>query len=165
MSEGVLYSLFGESQKLWAEFDVSISSLRRTNPGIKICLVTNNENVPDKFKGKIDTIIKLNESLHFFKLKVLAFLHSPFQRTVFLDLDTKIKGDISELFEFLRYYDIGVAPDPLCDWEKKDYFLDYFNLNNLNTGVLAFQKNAKTEFFIKNWLDSFIHQNDSYFLT
>ena len=162
--EGIMYSLFGPGKKLWDEFDVSLYSLKKTNPGVKVCLVTNNADIPKKFLGRIDTVVQVTEKLHFFKLKVIAFLHSPFKRTVFLDLDTKVKDDIAELFEFLRYYDMAVAPDPLCDWEKDDYFIDYFNLQNLNTGVLAFQKNKTTESFFNYWLQSFIDQDDSFFL-
>jgi len=165
MTEGVLYSLFGNSKNLWEEFEVSLNSLRKNNPGIKVCLVTNNKIFPKSFKNKIETVIQLNDQLHFFKLKVLAFQHSPFQKTVFLDLDTKINGDITELFEFLRYYDIAVAPDPLCNWDKEDYFVDYFNLQNLNTGVLAYQKNKTTEAFFEKWIKSFIDQDDSFFLS
>ena len=165
LQEGVLYSLFGNNAVLFKELSISLNSLKSHNSGIQICLVTNNPNIPVSIKRKIDKIILLQENLHFYKLKVLAFLQTPFERTIFLDLDTKIQGNISELFEFLKLYDIAIAHDPLCDWSKEDYFLAYFNLMNYNTGVLAYRKNNNTTNFFKSWLSSFINQDDKVFLS
>lgn len=162
MKEGILYSLFGNHEKLWKEFQVSLRSLRKHHPNLPVCLVTNAE-VPAALRGDIQHVVRVTEPLHFFKLKVLAFLKSPFERTIFLDLDTQLGQPVSDLFEFLRIYDVAVAPDPLCDWTREDYFIDYHNFANLNTGVLAYRRSDKMQQFLQTWFDAFKDQPDSWF--
>lgn len=38
-------------------------------------------------------------------------LHSPFEHTIFLDTDTFVCGDFSELFDLLDHFDIAMSHD------------------------------------------------------
>lgn len=81
--------------------------------------------------------------------KPLACLQSPFQRTLWLDLDCEVRGDISSLFAFADH-PAGIA---LCKerWTKREY-------PTYNSGVVPFRRGLPlieawaNESFVKNHL-------------
>lgn len=97
--------------------------------------------------------------------KMESCLESPYDLTIFLDSDTIILGDISELFEMAKGKDLVVTH--FAGWKsdgrtitkrinrfasyKPEYIEQAKNFGPaLNTGVFAWQKNSK---IFKEWLD------------
>lgn len=81
--------------------------------------------------------------------KLLAW-EAPFERCVFLDSDTHVCGDLSDLFGLLDTFDLAVAPETLRGL--------HYNLpgvpgafSEFNTGVIAFRRNPDVEKFFRSW--------------
>jgi hypothetical protein len=132
---GVLYVAIG--LKYLEEAFVSLRSLRRYHPSIETAVVSD---LPDKAAEFFDICISLPDLPGGFGTKVFALDHSPFERTVFLDTDTFVCGDISDLFVLLEKYDLAVAPDPA---RAVPYILVEgvpHAFPEPNTGVIAFNK-------------------------
>lgn len=79
--------------------------------------------------------------------KPLACLTTPFQRTLWIDLDCEVRGSLKPLFP---YADSG----PAMAKEQSDAPLPY---QVYNSGVIAFRKN---EPLIKQWAEACRHRND-----
>lgn len=76
--------------------------------------------------------------------KPFALLLSPYERTVWLDLDCEVLADLSELFEM----DLGKEKLALAK-----------ELEGYNSGVIAYEKGA---YLIQQWADYAITENKEY---
>ena len=94
--KGVLYIAFGKV--FVKECLFSIQSLKRYNPDIPIALFTDCE-VND---SSID-ILKIIKPKHL-RSKVDFVSQSPFEKTLYLDSDTVIVHDISDMFDIHLFY-------------------------------------------------------------
>jgi len=164
LKEGVMYSLFKDDEIAWKELNVSIKSLKKTNPNVNTCLMTSIQNVPSFISSKVDQVIKVNEQLHFNKMKCWVYPLTPYERTLYLGFDTKITKDISEVFEFLKIYDIAAAHEPQFTWPLDDEKVNYFHDQNyFNADVIGYRMNDKVKAFLDLWMKSFIDQDDALF--
>jgi len=78
---------------------------------------------------------------------------SPFDRTLCLDSEIYIDGEISEVFDVLEQFDIAAARDP-------DYFSTQLeevpeSFPEYNTGVIAYNTGKKFDKFISSWWDEY----------
>jgi hypothetical protein len=89
--------------------------------------------------------------------KTSAYRYSPFERTVFLDCDTEVVGDLTPADKLLDRYELLAR---LHSWpiEYKDPTgnlakLSYRTLDNphWNSGVLLYKKCANVENFFRDW--------------
>ena len=104
MAEGVLYIARGDR---YVEAAVqSAQSVRRVNPGIPIAIATDGP-APAEF----DEAIALTEA-DGYRAKILGMIASPFDRTLMLDVDTYVVGEISEVFGILDAFDVAAAHAP-----------------------------------------------------
>ena len=80
--------------------------------------------------------------------KIAPMAQSPFSRTLFLDTDTLVLGNLSGLFEMLNLFDLMVARDPWAVTEPgpPDALRQY------NTGVLAYRGDREpVKEFFRDW--------------
>ena len=149
-SEGILYIAFGEAFR--SEALLSISSVKEKMPGVKICLMT--DEIPRGFHAD-GVQIKLINPSHL-RAKVDFIAESPFQKTIYLDSDTLVERDISELFELLDRFDVVAAHD----WARKRKSLsrkinEYgdipYAFSEVNGGVFGWKSNAVSKRWIESW--------------
>jgi hypothetical protein len=69
--------------------------------------------------------------------KPFALLESPFDQSLWIDLDAQVKGDVTPIFEALGSFDIAVTKDRE---QSFDFLLP--GEVNYNSGVIAFRKEA-----------------------
>ena len=145
MTKGVLYIAFGA--KYHAEARRSIASLRRASPSLHIAVICDEvwegQDVPDIFvkRAPINT----------FACKPRYMYDSPFHSTLFLDTDTVVARDVSEVFGLLNWYDFGVLfggpqlnePDGLRFHTQ------------CNSGVVLFKKNDRVQILFTLWQDEY----------
>ncbi len=142
MSFGVIYIATG--QKYIEEACNSAASLKKNLPNISIT-------------GFFDETI---ESVHFDKIvlidqsngkknKVLYMSKSPYDYSLFIDTDTYICDDISELFSLLDKFDIAVAHAPYRQVIQISGIPESFP--EYNTGVILFKKSTQISSFFENW--------------
>jgi hypothetical protein len=131
------------------EARLSAVSLRQHNPGVPVCLVTD-QAVPAG--SPFDQVLIRGDVVHQPIDKLLA-IHCPFERAVFLDTDTRVFGDLSPLFAVLEQFDLALLQDVNRGW---NYELPGVPMcfSEFNTGVIAFRRTpAVTEFF-RQWRDN-----------
>ncbi|MCE5212855.1 MAG: glycosyltransferase [Deltaproteobacteria bacterium] len=156
---GALYVAFGVSYLAMAL--LSASTLRKTNPGIPFCIVSNVDFNPADFdfwdKAK-DHFIKLSlETKENRCVKTSAIDYSPFDKTVYIDCDTFINGDLSDGALLLDYFDIAFRGDtepPKCDVPViGGYPVRQFP--HWNSGIFLFNKSIGSRDFFKKWQEGF----------
>ena len=127
----------------------SAASLRQTNPGLPVALFTDQpdpgpefdvvEDVPDPHaRSKIDCLGR-----------------APFERTLYLDTDTRIVGDLSGVFRLLERFDLAAAQRPRQprriargrQWrhDVPPQFPEY------NAGVLLYRRTPAVLDFFRHW--------------
>lgn len=153
---GVIYLAIGEKFK--QEFINAYKFFKKSNPTIPISLFT------DCPMGELDgcTVYPLNEKKNPHKLKVDILKRSPYQKTLFLDTDTLVVGDIFQIFYLLDDCDLCITKEPNVDYNQTPYkYLGYESKKTINTGVFAFKKCKFISKMIDGWITLVSTQNDS----
>ena len=149
MSRGILYLVAGDEYV--DEARDSANSVREHMSDIDIAIATDDDEYElDPF----DQVIRLNQAERETRGErdwlidsTLGPDLSPFNKTLYLDSDTYVCADVSELFELLDQYDLAVTrvpnqppvaglPDP---WHQ------------YNCGVIAYRDTAPTRRLLSDW--------------
>ena len=154
-NKGVIYTASGE--KYVKEAIYSAKSLKKFNKNIGTTLFTSDKNISSPY---IDNVIFQPPIKHPQKYKIENMLKSPYDYTLYLDSDTEIRDKISELFDYLLIYDIGVTNRVKCTWDQPIQFLEYIDETCYNGGFLLFKRNEKVDVFIQAWYDKMALNND-----
>jgi len=154
LQSGVLYIVVGKEFLQMAE--ASAKSVKRYNPTLKIHVFTDQENVYSPYIDSYNTIDSPNR-----RSKVDYIAESPFDRTLFLDADTRVVDNIGSLFKLLDNFDIGLAHAP-----QRNSFLTNqlwrckipYAFPQLNSGVVLFTNKPDVIELLRNWKKMF-HSN------
>lgn len=163
MNQGIIYVVTGQKKKYWAELDISIKSVKKTNPDILISVATDNEE--EAIARDLD-IMKLENPSSSFYDKLNGILASPYEQTIYLDTDTYVCSEIGELFHLLNQFDLAVAHDqsPYKWYHSRGYELKY-NISKafpeMNTGVMAYVNNDNFRNFMQLWKRYYQDNNTS----
>jgi len=160
MLKGVMYISWGQRSIL--ETIYSAKTLKKTSPDVGTCIFTN-VNVDSRWFDDI-RIVKFPSGEKRFKFDYLN--KSPYDYTLYLDGDTCIKRDISDVFSILNRFDVALTHDfgrKQKIWTKKipEYADIPYGFPEFNGGVLLYKKNEITYNFIKLWKElykKFIHK-------
>lgn len=159
LSKGVLLIGLGTEYAKLA-FNLT-KSIKKHSPEIAVACITDNTN-PEILEA-FDSVIKpkpvhyLEDSFVFnpFKLKTYIYDYSPFDQTIYLDVDAVCLKDISDLFSDFKIQEVGrfskeTIKDSDCVWFKKG--VDLFGLYEMgglypeyNSSFVAFSKNCVNE--------------------
>ncbi|WP_147587305.1 hypothetical protein [Halorubrum lipolyticum] len=145
MNIGVLYIASGQQY-----IDEAISSASNLNTyDISSTLITPaDEEFDARDELPFDNVIRKDGFRNDLGDKVKYISESPYEKTVFIDSDTAIVGDISPLFELLNRVDIAVARSPV-DVVEFDDIPDSFP--ELNTGVVAYGNSKEVRNLFEKW--------------
>ena len=101
--------------------------------------------------GCFDSSTKISDP--HYRSKVDYISKTPFQKTLFLDADTRVCEDISDIFTLLDRYDIAMAHEPSRGAERMKLYPG--SITNafppLNSGVILFNRTDPVLEFFKNW--------------
>lgn len=124
----------------------SAASLRRHHSDARVCLVADTR--PDGVPFW-DDLVLLEQPAFNFRDKI-EMRRAPYERCIYLDTDTTVWGDLSELFAILTRYDVcGVQYA-----EGQDYVMPGgipHAFPEMNGGMIGFRKNEATEEFFNLW--------------
>lgn len=150
MKNGVLYVANGE--KYYREALNSAKSAKLHNPDLPLAIHTD---VEDPDMSVFALRCGAAPFRYDFGAKIDALLEMPFERTLFIDSDTYICGDLRELFGLLDDFDLLVSREPTREWcgHPESGIPDCFS--ELNTGVLGFVKSEATSEFLQRWKDAY----------
>ena len=167
---GVLYCAYNRKYIDIAAF--SAATLKQ-HMDISCCIITANPKYAKKvavFDHALD--IGYPETLETFfvkadrlpSLKLLALAQSPFEKTLHLDCDTVVLGDLSPVFDKLQAHDLLLTNDSESNFDLDHStgrrvhrnLLRFTNQEAFNTGVLAYSNSATTKEFLNAWVKDFI---------
>lgn len=148
IDQGCLYIATGSQYVV--EAAQSAASLRRHHPKVHItCVADEQGQVKD---GVFDQVIRVNR-IGDLRDKVRGMYDlSPYERTLFLDTDTIICGDLSPLLDILDYFDLAIGftilrePIPKAPHRMRI-------LTEYNSGVVAFRKNERVAKLMQRWVE------------
>lgn len=148
--KGFIYCTTGK-ERFFNEVKTSVKTLRKFNKGVKISLFTDNQKLLKEEINLFDSIHEIKNPQYSVKLfadKIFAIKNSPYQKSVYLDSDTIITDNLSELFLILDEYDIAAVNTP---FKNRNYHPLFFN-----AGMLVFNLNNKTKSFFELWEQNYL---------
>ena len=179
-ADGVIYCASGKQYV--AQAAVSARSIRRTNPSLQIALFCAADDIDcckDSADFDIVSILDpdeesrqylgwLREARKLPSLKVLIGDRSPFEKTLMLDSDTIVKGDLSPAFRALNEFDLLMCEEcqMLLDPEAPEYktvgLADTRLRSYYNAGVIFFVASRQpVRRFMLQWRNLLRGQYDS----
>ena len=142
-------------EKYLREAAQSALSCRRCVPGCRTILVTPDASPPDGF----DEVVAFGSGIRDpFELKIAGIEAVSFPRFVFLDTDTYLLGDISDIDDLLDRFDLAAAQapssPPIQHLAESAVFLENAPacFPEFNTGVIAFRRSADVGRMLAAWL-------------
>ncbi|NEO52709.1 MAG: hypothetical protein F6K54_06225 [Okeania sp. SIO3B5] len=144
-SIGVIYIATGE--KFIREACESVASLKAKMPNLPVTIFASEDIKNSNFDQVI--VIEKPDYNHVDKIKYMYA--SPYDYTLFLDTDTYISANFSEIFTLLDKFDMGVAHAPLNIRGFVNGVPESFQ--QLNTGVILYKKSPQLEKFFVKWLE------------
>ena len=142
-SQGIIYVATGT--KYIEEAIQSAASVKRWMPNIPITLFTSEAIENPNF----DQILLVSDPKSGFTDKVLHMYESPYDQTLFLDTDTFLCDDVSEIFSLLEHYDVAASQAELRVGIPIESIPESFP--EMNTGVIAFKKSPLAKDFFEKW--------------
>lgn len=162
-SHGVVYIAFGLPYLILAYR--SIASLKSVCSQVPVCVLIDRESaalirgLPEGWNAE-DCFLVIDDSPENNRyIKTSLNKYSPFDKTLFLDADTLVKSDISDIFAYLESFDLclrlygsgskkGVERSalPLLDGACR-----VSDLPHWNSGVIAFNKCNEVDGFFAAW--------------
>lgn len=149
-TRGVIYAATGEAYLETARR--SARSLRKHCPGLPITLFSD----IDDQSGLFDRVVRIDGAHE--RSKVDAICDTPYDETLYLDTDTLIREDISDLFDLLQRFDIAIARVVL--WQRKAHQQHWKTpmppaFTEPNTGVVLYRKTEKMQHFLAEYRAAF----------
>lgn len=117
MSAGVVY--FNRGRGCLIRILVSISSLRKWSQ-LPVAVLDEEDSTPDWFESALANLngkrIKIEKGhRNILVRKSAVWRDSPFDRTMFLDADTLVKGPVDEFFRWIE--ENGLVVSNFCEWK------------------------------------------------
>jgi Nucleotide-diphospho-sugar transferase len=151
-SNGVIFVATG-SDYLDLALDAA-NSVASSNPALPIDLFTD---LPEQVPEALFTAIHRIDEPHS-RSKIDCLPLSRFERTLFLDCDTRVVRDLGDFFGLLDRFDLALAHDvrrasPLIreGWKIETPYA----FPQLNSGVLLYASNDRTMTFFRQWARDF----------
>lgn len=153
-SFGLLYVAFGES--FLEEAKYSILSVRQQMPQVDIALFC--DEIPE-WSERLRVKATHVEPGHL-RAKIDFLDQTPFEKTLYLDSDTLVMLDLSEIDQLLNRFEVLVTHDLARKRENvaekiPEYAAIPYGFPEINGGILAFRFNRNTSDFLQLWKEKF----------
>ena len=159
-TQGVIYIAVGE--KYIAEALASAASLKAHSPGLHVCMFTDRSLT----SPWVDQVLPLAPGPYHPTLKPRCMSASPYERTLFLDTDTYVCADISNMFAVLDRFDLAASHDnTFVSGSAQTYLSDQVMrvpeaFMQFNSGVLLYRRSPEIIAMFEQWaqlVDLFMH--------
>jgi hypothetical protein len=150
-TNGVIYIAYGA--KYAAEAARSAASVKQWMPDLPITLFT--ESPPAE--APFDQIVEVTAQPYHRKLKLRCLAQTPYERTLFLDTDTYVCGDIRPLFALLDEFDFAAAHDSERIRAKDAQFMPDviaqvpLPFAQFNSGVILYKLSSEMRRLLADW--------------
>jgi hypothetical protein len=140
---GVLYVATGAAHAEAAR--ASAASVRRTNPGLGVALFTDQPVAGPEF-DRVEPIA----SPHV-RSKIDYMPRTPFAETLYLDTDTRVLGDLGELFRLLERFELALAQRAHAPGLREGRPAVPSSFPQANSGVLLYRASPAALAFLEDW--------------
>ena len=140
-TRGILFFATGATYLEYAKS--AIERVKNIWPDLTIALATNEAGSEDPELNRVALVYKAPSGSDPYHEKILAMAEAPFERTLFLDVDTYLLEPVPELFQILDHYDVaaslvpGKRPGGKIFNETADCQVEF------NTGVVCYRNSEK----------------------
>ncbi|MCP4440186.1 MAG: hypothetical protein GY810_14680 [Aureispira sp.] len=163
MQQGYIYVATGE--KYIKEAEQSAQTLKKVSPQAHVTLITNEPYTSTIFDG-VKVVSYTNDEPENWKkglvFKVIGFLASPYEKTVFIDSDTYICEDTSDLLGMLDYFDLLICHDYYDKAEVSHEGQTVKGYYPYNTGVVTYRKSEAILAFLELWKKLYLDELDTF---
>ncbi len=148
--KGVVYVATGK--RYYQAAEASARSVREHAPGLRTHIFTD---IEPTGTTAFDSIERVSNPHRRSKIDYLA--QTPFDQALYLDADTRVCGDIAQVFDMLARFDMALAhaqnriKTGQMRWRKD---LPYA-FPQLNTGVMVFNNTDKVRALLNDWRTAF----------
>lgn len=152
LDSGILY--VASSEKYFHEALISLKSVKGVGISLPTAIFVSSELV-EEAKVYFDYVFIIQRPEKSFVDKIVPLRDSPFTRTLFLDTDTKVYEDITDLYKVLNKFDLAFSVAPIRNGYSVDvpaWFLEP------NTGVILYKKSPELNKLIEKWLEIYREQ-------
>jgi len=157
---GVIYVAAGE--QFVEEARVSARSVLDLCPEITLTLFTDVDYSPPEF----DSITQIDNPHYGFADKIENMLHSPHERTIYLDCDTYLcdEAGLYDLFDLLNQFDVAAAHDTARRAPADGSLQNAYTANvptsfpMFNGGLLAYNSSPDVYSVLEDWLRRYQEQ-------
>lgn len=147
---GVIYIATGKELFL-KEAKISAKSVRKYNKNVGISIFVDEKNQFEDNENLFDLIQFVEKPEHGFGDKIYAMKNTPYQKTIYLDCDTVVADDISEIYNMLEKYDIAASNPPFKN--------KYYSPNHYQAGIIFYKMNNKVSKFFDLWDENYDRKN------
>lgn len=162
---GILIIAQGKQRYLNMAVNIAMS-IRYSNPGTLIALVT--DNPTNQHEKLYDYIIPIESSLGVgFVQKINMYKYSPFNKTIFIDVDCLVLRDIDFIWNGMLGKPVGVLGQKVIEGKfigtSVEALKEKFTFNFLptfNGGVYYFEKGQRAEMVFEHAIQIFNNQYD-----
>lgn len=148
---GVIYIATGKELFL-KEAKISAKSVRKYNKDIGISIFVDEKNKFEDNENLFDSIHFVENPEFGFGDKIYAMINTPYHKTIYLDCDTIVAGDITEIFNMLDEYDVAASNPP---FKNTNYKPDSFQ-----AGIVFYKMSEVVKKFLNSWNDNYDRIND-----
>lgn len=124
--------------------------MKRHNPRIPLQLITARP-LSRQQRRHFDHIDFTDENIHPLKAKVACLGRTRFRRTLFLDADTEVTSDISEIFSLPESVRFAVTFDNSCDWTVTPPRFLAQESTDVNTGFIYYVLDERLTHYLTEW--------------
>lgn len=153
-TQGVIYITVGEAYTRQAL--QSAASVKQHNPGLPVYLFTDQFNIDCPHIDEVGSIAAPHN-----RSKIDYIHKTPFERTLYLDADTRVVSGILHLFDVLDRFDLAIAHAHQRNHFPTNQFWQIpipEAFPQMNGGVLLFKKNDQTIRLLTDWQTAY-HKN------
>ncbi|MCU4926481.1 putative nucleotide-diphospho-sugar transferase [Halobacteria archaeon AArc-dxtr1] len=150
MSHGVVYVASGEP--FIEAATRSAESVRTHNPELPVALISDEE----VDRSAFDQVVKLDRPIQDKGDSILTPEEILFDETLFLDADTYVCRDITDVFEVLDRAEIAMAHNEARAWYHQEFY-ESKGINvpeafpEYNSGVIAFRDTKRVRSLFESW--------------
>lgn len=105
-------------------------------------------------------VFEIESKVEGYHNKIKYMKETPFDKTLFLDTDTYVNSDLSELYKLLETYDVGIAHDPSHNKHTLSSVPGSFP--EYNTGVLLYNDNSTVSELMETWNEYYTEMGSEY---
>lgn len=144
------FVLVATGPRYWQEAAVTATHLRRSNPGVRLCVIGDTPTVAPFW----DDYVPLPNPVYGFRDKIAMRL-CPYARFIYLDTDVHVIAPLDEVFQLLAHFDF--AGQQLFEGHDSPITGIPDAFPEFQGGVLAFRHSPAAARFFERWQELYDH--------